>query len=130
MFLTQLSTNNRYLHHLKTIVSPALPAIAEAFQSHVAYIWVGSGYLLAHAACGPLWGKFSDIWGRKPVILTAVCVFFVGSLLCGTATNVEMLISGRVVQGSAAGGLTILVNICISDLFELRYVKFHVEGSW
>ncbi|CAG8980445.1 hypothetical protein HYALB_00013639, partial [Hymenoscyphus albidus] len=109
-----------------TVVAPALPTIADYFQSQVAYIWVGSGYLLTHAACGPLWGKFSDIWGRKVVILVAVCIFFVGSLLCGTATNVEMLIAGRVTQGSAAGGLIVLVNICISDLFDLKERGFYL----
>ena len=62
----------------------------------------------------------SDIWGRKPILLTAAGVFFIGSLLCGASASVEMLIAGRAVQGMGGGGCIILVNICISDLFSMR----------
>ena len=72
------------------------------------------------AAASPIWGKVSDIWGRKPILLSAVAVFFTGSLICGVASSMAMLIAGRAVQGSAAGGVVILVNICVSDLFSMR----------
>lgn len=103
-----------------TIVATALPKITEHFHSAAGYTWIGSAYLLAMAATSPIWGKISDIWGRKPILLLAVFVFFVGSLLCGVASSMIMLIAGRAVQGSAAGGVVILVNVCVSDMFSMR----------
>jgi MFS family permease len=104
-----------------TIVTTALPTISAYFQTSEAdYTWVGSAYLLAAAAATPTWGKVSDIFGRKPILLFANIVFFVGSLICGLSVNVHMLIAGRVIQGLGGGGLIILVNICISDLFSMR----------
>lgn len=76
--------------------------------------------LVANAASTPTWGKFSDIWGRKPIILCAAGVFFVGSLLAATSVSITMLIAARAVQGIGGGGLIILANICISDLFSMR----------
>ncbi|KAI9835482.1 MAG: hypothetical protein M1837_003783 [Sclerophora amabilis] len=105
-----------------TIITTALPTISEHFQSSAGYTWIGSAYLLANAASVPSWGKFSDIFGRKPILQTAAVVFFIGSALCGAAVSIEMLIIGRVVQGIGGGGLIVLVNICISDLFTMRYV--------
>lgn len=104
-----------------TIITTALPTIAGVFQASSAdYTWVGSAYLLANAASVPLWGKLSDIWGRKPVILLANVIFFVGSLLCAVSVSIGMLIGSRVIQGVGGGGLVILVNIVISDLFSMR----------
>jgi len=116
-----LSTSNAFADcNTQTIISPALPIISDYFHSTAGYIWVGFAYLLANAASTPIWGKCSDIWGRKAALLAATFVFFFGSLLCATAKSIGMLITGRAVQGSAAGGLVILVNICISDLFNIR----------
>ena len=103
-----------------TIVTTALPTISEHFHSNAGYTWIGSAYLLANAASTPSWGKFSDIWGRKPILLIAAAVFFIGSLLCATSVSVGMLIAARAIQGIGGGGLIILVNICISDLFSMR----------
>ena len=105
----------------QTIITTALPTIAAHFHASQAdYTWIGSTYLLAAAAATPTWGKISDIFGRKPVLLTANIVFFVGSLICGVSANIAMLLAGRVIQGIGGGGLIILVNICISDLFSMR----------
>ena len=68
----------------------------------------------------PIWGKFSEIFGRKPVLLAANIIFFIGSLVAALANSIGMLIAGRAVQGLGAGGLVILVNIIIADLFSLR----------
>jgi MFS family permease len=106
-----------------TIITTALPTIATHFKTNgTAYSWIGSGYLLANAATTPSWGKFSDIFGRKPVLLTANVIFLIGSLICALAANIKMLIVGRVFQGIGAGGLLSLVNICIGDLFSERSV--------
>ena len=104
-----------------TIITTALPTIAAVYKATAAdYTWIGSAYLIANAASTPLWGKISDIWGRKPVLLLANFVFMVGSLVCALSNSIGMLIGGRVIQGIGGGGLIILVNICISDLFSMR----------
>jgi EmrB/QacA subfamily drug resistance transporter len=103
-----------------TIVTTAVPTIAEHFHSSAGYTWIGSAYLLANAASTPSWGKISDIWGRKPIILCAATVFFVGSALAGASVSIGMLIAARAIQGMGGGGLIILANICIADLFSQR----------
>lgn len=104
-----------------TIITTALPTIAGHFNASAAsYTWIGSAYLLANAASTPLWGKLSDIWGRKPVLMLANLVFMIGSLIAALAVSVGMLIAGRAVQGVGGGGLVILVNICVADLFSMR----------
>ncbi|KAF3491834.1 uncharacterized protein GIQ15_01351 [Arthroderma uncinatum] len=104
-----------------TIVTTALPTIAREFNTSQAdYAWVGSAYLLGAASSTPSWGKISDIFGRKPILLTANVVFLVGSLLCGVSVNIKMLVGSRVIQGIGGGGLLTLVNICVSDLFSMR----------
>lgn len=103
-----------------TIVTTALPTIAEHFNSASGYTWVGSAYLIAVSAATPIWGKVSDIFGRKPILLVTNAIFFVGSLLAAVSINMNMLIAARVIQGIGGGGLIVLVNICISDLFSMR----------
>lgn len=103
-----------------TIVTVAVPTIAQEFQSTAGFTWVGSAYMLATAAAAPMWGKVSDIWGRKPIMLIAVGVFWIGSLLSAVSRNMGMLIAARAIQGVGGGGIVILVNICISDLFSMR----------
>jgi EmrB/QacA subfamily drug resistance transporter len=103
-----------------TIITTALPTIAEHFNSASGYTWVGSAYLIANAAATPIWGKVSDIFGRKPILLVTNAIFFLGSLLAGVAVNMDMLIAARVIQGIGGGGLIVLVNITISDLFAMR----------
>lgn len=103
-----------------TIVTTALPTIAEEFNSASGYTWVGSAYLIANAAATPVWGKVSDIFGRKPCLLITNAIFFVGSLIAALSVNMNMLIGARVIQGMGGGGLIVLVNIAISDLFAMR----------
>ncbi|KIW65120.1 hypothetical protein PV04_07403 [Phialophora macrospora] len=104
-----------------TIITTALPTIAQHFHINASdYTWVGSSYLLANAASVPLWGKLSDIWGRKPIIMLANAVFMAGSLVAALANSIGLLIGGRVIQGVGGGGLVTLVYICIGDLFSMR----------
>ena len=83
---------------------------------------MASSYLLANASCVPFWGKLSDIFGRKPVIILANVVFLVGSLICALSTNLAMNIAGRAIQGGGGGGIIVLANITVSDLVSVRYV--------
>ena len=104
-----------------TIVTTALPTMAEHFEaSGSEFSWMGSAYLLGNAAAVPFWGKISDIFGRKPILIIANAVFMAGSLVAALAVNLPMLISGRTLQGLGAGGLIVLVNISVSDLFSVR----------
>lgn len=107
-----------------TIVATAAPTISSDLSSAAGYTWIGAAYLLANAASGPIWAKLSDIWGRKPIMLVALAVFFASSAVCAAASSMKMLIVGRAVQGTAGGGLILLVHVAISDLFSLRYVFF------
>jgi predicted MFS family arabinose efflux permease len=103
-----------------TIVTTALPTISADFNSASGYTWIGSAYLIAQSAATPIWGKVSDIFGRKPILLLTNAIFFVGSLIAGLSVNIDMLIAARVIQGIGGGGLITLVNITISDLFSVR----------
>lgn len=69
----------------------------------------------------PVWAKLSDIWGRKVILLASVVSFSTGSAICAASTSMTALIAGRSIQGTGAGGMIILTNICISDLFSMRY---------
>jgi Na+/melibiose symporter-like transporter len=111
-----------FLVALDTVLIPtALPTIALSFHVPDAlYAWIGSAYLLANASSVPLWGKLSDIFGRKPIIITANCVFLAGSIVCAISANAATLVAGRAVQGLGGGGVVVLVHVCVSDLFDIR----------
>ncbi|KAL0942766.1 MFS drug [Colletotrichum truncatum] len=103
------------------IITTALPTIArEVGASDSGFAWIGAAYLLANAASVPFWGKVSDIFGRKPILIIANVTFMVGSLVGALAGSLTMLVAGRAVQGLGGGGLTALVNIIIGDLFSPR----------
>ncbi|KAL2862085.1 major facilitator superfamily domain-containing protein [Aspergillus pseudodeflectus] len=104
----------------QTIVATATPTIAADLHSGGGYVWIGGAYLLGNAASGNIWANLSDIWGRKPILLSAVALFFVSSIVCATAIHMPMLIAGRSIQGVAGGGLIQLILITISDLFSVR----------
>lgn len=103
-----------------TIVSTALPTIASHFASDSGYTWIGTSFVLAHTASTPSWGKISDIWGRKPILLIANVIFFGGSLICALVNDLAAFIAGRAIQGLGAAGMQTMVNICISDMFSQR----------
>ncbi|KAL4926949.1 major facilitator superfamily-domain-containing protein [Aspergillus undulatus] len=104
-----------------TIISTALPTMAADFNaSESGYSWMASSFSLTNAAFVPLWGKVSDIWGRKPILLLANFAFLIGSLICALSINLPMVLAGRAVQGAGAGGIITLANICVSDLFSVR----------
>lgn len=103
-----------------TIVSTALPTITANLNAGSGYTWVTGAYLLATAAATPIVGKLSDIWGRKPIMLTMVAIFFGSSLICALSVDVAMLIAGRVLQGIASGGYLAMAGIITGDLFSER----------
>ncbi|OHE98253.1 major facilitator superfamily transporter [Colletotrichum orchidophilum] len=104
-----------------TIIATALPTIASTLQATASqYAWVGSAYTLSSTASTPVWAKMSDIFGRKPTIMTAAATFMVGSLIAALAGNIQVLIAGRTVQGLGGGGSLVLITIVIGDIFKLE----------
>jgi len=104
----------------QTIVATALPTIVADLGGGNNYSWVGSAYMLASASLGPLYGKLSNIVGRKPILYGSIIIFLIGSALCGAAQNMTWLIVCRAVQGIGGGGIIQLVQITISDIVSLQ----------
>ena len=104
----------------QTIVSTALKSIVEDFDGLNHYTWVVTAYLLASTASTPLYGKISDIYGRRPVFQFAIVTFLLGSFLAGASQNMSQLIATRALQGLGAGGLMALTFVIIGDIVPPR----------
>ena len=104
----------------QTIVSTALKKIVEDFDGLTHYTWVVTAYLLTSTASTPLYGKISDLYGRRPVFQFAVVTFLVGSFLSGAAQSMGELIAFRALQGLGAGGLMSLTFVIIGDIIPPR----------
>ena len=104
----------------QTIVSTALKRIVEDFNGLNHYSWVVTAYLLTSTASTPLYGKISDLYGRRPVYQFAIVVFLIGSFLAGASTSMEQLIATRALQGLGAGGLMGLTFVIVGDIVSPR----------
>lgn len=104
----------------QTIVSTALKSIVEDFNGLDHYTWVVTAYLLTSTASTPLYGKISDLYGRRIVFQFAIVTFLVGSLLAGASQNMTQLIATRALQGVGAGGLMALTFVIIGDIVPPR----------
>jgi EmrB/QacA subfamily drug resistance transporter len=104
----------------QTIVAPALPAIGKSLGGIDDLSWVVTAYLLAATAATPLFGKLSDIYGRRTILLTAIVIFIAGSVACALAPSVWMLILGRGLQGLGGGGLLPIAQTIIADMLSPR----------
>ncbi|KAI8335164.1 major facilitator superfamily domain-containing protein [Chlamydoabsidia padenii] len=107
MFMVSLNT---------TVVAPALSIIATELNALEQQTWVATAYLLIFNAIQPISGKFSDIFGRKPILLFGIIFFLVGSLINSLANQMTMLIAGRTVQGLGGGCIMSMAFIIITDL--------------
>ncbi|MFB6841279.1 MFS transporter [Streptomyces sp. NPDC056361] len=103
-----------------TIVSTAVPQIVGDLGGLAVFSWLFSGYLLAVTVTLPVYGKLSDTFGRKPVLIAGVVLFVVGSLLCAAAWNMASLIAFRVVQGFGGGALQGTIQTIAADLYPLK----------
>lgn len=117
----------------QTIVAPAMPTIGGAL-GHAEYLpWIVTGYLLTATAVAPLYGKISDVHGRRPTIYAAILIFLAGSVISALAPNMLVLIIGRAVQGLGGGGLFALSQTVIGDLVppleRARYAAW-ISGTW
>ncbi|KAI0814557.1 MFS general substrate transporter [Xylaria sp. FL0064] len=103
-----------------TSVATALPTISEYFDAGTTITWVGAAYLLGQTAFQPLYGRVSDIFGRKPVLLASVACIAVGGVLSGFAKTPIWLFVTRAISGIGGGGISSSVAIIVSDLVSLK----------
>ena len=102
-----------------TVVGTAMPTIVAALGGLAHYSWVVSAYLLTSTVTVPIWGKLSDVFGRRPIFQIGVLVFLIGSAACGLSQSMPQLIVSRAVQGLGAGALVPLAMTIIGDIFTL-----------
>ena len=103
-----------------TIVATAMPTVVAQLGGLAHYSWVFAGYLLTSTVSMPVWGKLSDLYGRRPFYLAAVGFFLLGSVLSGAAQSMGQLIVFRAIQGLGAGGLLPLGMTILGDLYTLK----------
>src|SRR5579872_5916084 len=111
LFLSALDQN---------VVGTALPRIVTDLNGSGLYTWVVTSYLLSSTITVPIYGKLSDIYGRKPLLLIGVSIFLIGSILCGQSQNMTQLILFRGLQGLGAGALFPISLAVIGDMFTAR----------
>jgi EmrB/QacA subfamily drug resistance transporter len=104
----------------QTIVAPALPTLGRHFDDFQNLSWVVTGYLLTSTAVAPLYGKLSDIHGRRAMMACAIGIFVAGSAVCAVAPNMMMLILGRALQGMGGGGILPIAQAIMADTITPR----------
>jgi hypothetical protein len=110
-----------------TIVSTALPAIVSDLGGLSELPWVVTAYLVTATISGPLYGKLSDLFGRRPILLFGIGIFLVGSALAGLSQEMWHLIAARGIQGLGAGALFPIALAVIGDLFADILLRRRVE---
>ena len=101
----------------QTVVGTALPRIITDLGGNSLYTWAFTAYLLTSTISGPLYGKLSDLFGRRPIFLFGIGVFMIGSLLAGLSQEMWQLVAARGIQGLGAGALFPIALAVIGDLF-------------
>src|SRR5688500_12085421 len=101
----------------QTIVGTALPVIVTDLNGNDVYVWAFTAYLVTATISGPIYGKLSDLFGRRPIFIIGVLVFLAGSLLCGLSQEMWQLIAFRGLQGLGAGALFPIALAIIGDIF-------------
>jgi EmrB/QacA subfamily drug resistance transporter len=109
----------------QTVVATALPRIGADLQGFDQIAWITAVYLLTMTVTIPIYGKLSDLFGRKPIFLSCLVVFLAGSALSGVAQSMTQLITFRALQGIGAGGLESIAIAVVGDLFSPRE-----RGRW
>jgi EmrB/QacA subfamily drug resistance transporter len=104
----------------QSIVGTALPRIVSDLGGLDHLSWVVTAYLLTSTASTPLWGKISDLYGRRPIFQLAIVIFLIGSALCGLSQNMPQLIAFRALQGVGGGGLFAIALGIIGDIIPPR----------
>lgn len=104
----------------QTIVSTSIRTIADDLNGYSLQAWVTTAYLITSTLATPIYGKLSDMYGRKPFFMAAITIFVIGSLLCSTSTSMYELAGFRALQGIGAGGLFSLALTIIGDIVAPR----------
>jgi len=116
-----------------TIIATAVPSIVADVGGFAQFPWLFSIYLLAQAVTVPVYGKLSDLYGRKRVILFGIGLFLLGSIMCGFAGSMTMLIAFRVVQGLGAGAITPVTITIVGDMYtveERAKAQGYIASVW
>ncbi|HRA06624.1 MAG TPA: MFS transporter [Propionicimonas sp.] len=116
-----------------TILATAVPSVVKELGEFDQFPWLFSVYLLAQAVSVPIYSKLADTIGRKPVILTGIGLFLLGSILAGLAWNMNSLIVFRVVQGLGAGAAAPMAMTIVGDLYsvaERALVQGYIASVW
>ncbi len=116
-----------------TIVSTAMPQIAGTLGGLSLYSWVFASFLLTQTATTVIFGKLSDVYGRKPMLLVGIAVFLAGSVLCGLAQSMPALIVYRLIQGVGAGALQPVALTVVGDLYsaeERGRIQGYLASVW
>ena len=103
-----------------TVVGTAMPTVIATLGGLAHYSWVFSAYLLTSTASVPIWGRLSDLYGRRRLYLAGIAVFVLGSALSGAATSMTQLIVFRAIQGLGAGAVIPLSMTIIGELYALE----------
>ncbi|MBI3654648.1 MAG: MFS transporter [Acidobacteria bacterium] len=110
-----------------TVVGTAMPTVIASLGGLNVYSWVFSAYLLTSTVTVPVWGRLSDLLGRRSLYTVAIIIFLIGSVLSGASTNIWWLIVFRAVQGFGAGGIVPLGMTINGDIYTLRQ-RAKVQG--
>ncbi len=116
-----------------TIVSTAMPAIVADLGGFRLYSWVFSAYLLMNAVTVLIYGKLSDLFGRKPILTVGIIIFLIGSILCGFASTMKALIIFRLIQGFGAGAVTSIATTIVGDIYtkeERAKIQGYLSSVW
>lgn len=116
-----------------TIVSTAMPAIVADLGGFSLYSWVFSAYLLMNSVTVLIYGKLSDLFGRKPILTFGIIIFLIGSILCGFATSMKTLIIFRLIQGFGAGAVTPIATTIVGDIYtteERAKIQGYLASVW
>jgi len=116
-----------------TVVGTAMPTVVASLGGLNRYSWVFSAYLLASTVTVPLWGRLSDLYGRRTLYLAGVAFFLIGSALSGASQSITQLIAFRAVQGLGAGGLIPLSLTINGDIYTIRErarIQGLFSGTW
>lgn len=103
-----------------TVVATAMPSVIATLGGVALYGWVSASYLLASTVTVPIYGKLSDLRGRRPVILGGIALFLIGSIASGAAPTTELLIVARVLQGLGAGAIQPIAMTMVGDLYSIE----------
>jgi EmrB/QacA subfamily drug resistance transporter len=116
-----------------TVVATAMPTVVESLGGIAIYSWVFSGFLLTSTVTMPLWGRLSDLFGRRRMYLVGLAVFLAGSALSGAAADMPQLVVFRMLQGLGAGSLITLGMTVVGDLYGLERratMQGYISGVW